>query len=82
MIFELVDERNALERILLHFAHFKKQVEKIDDRKVQVMLHYDKEDESAIDLCVMRKDWRDLLERWAEGTILLRWIRQRTVLII
>ena len=29
VIFELEDERNALERVLLHFAHFPKKAEKI-----------------------------------------------------
>lgn len=48
VIFELIDDRNALERVLMHFAHFKKQVEKIEDRKYQVTLHYDKEDETEI----------------------------------
>lgn len=48
VIFELVDDRNALERVLMHFAHFKKQVEKTDDRKYQVTLRYDKEDETEI----------------------------------
>lgn len=48
VIFELVDDRNALERVLMHFAHFEKQVEKIEDRKYQVMLRYDKEDETEI----------------------------------
>lgn len=48
VIFELVDDRNALERVLMHFAHFKKQVEKTDDRKYQVTLHYDKGDETEI----------------------------------
>ena len=48
VIFELVDDRNALERVLMHFAHFEKQVEKIEDQKYQVTLHYDKEDETEI----------------------------------
>ncbi len=48
VIFELVDERNALERVLMHFAHFEKQVEKMDERKYQVTLHYDKEDETEL----------------------------------
>ncbi len=48
VIFELIDDRNALERILMHFAHFEKQVEKTDDRKYQVTLHYDKADETEI----------------------------------
>ena len=48
VIFELVDERNALERVLMHFVHLEKQVEKIDERKYQVTLYYDKEDETEI----------------------------------
>ena len=48
MIFELIDERNALERVLMHFAHFEKQVEKVDEQKYQVTLYYDKEDETEI----------------------------------
>ena len=48
VILELIDERNALERVLMHFAHFEKQVEKIDERKYQVTLYYDKEDETEI----------------------------------
>lgn len=46
--FELVDERNALERILLHFAHFKKQAEKIDNMHYRVSVTYYKDDETEI----------------------------------
>ena len=53
VIFELVDDRNALERVLMHFAHFKKQVEKIDEQKYQVTLYYDKEDETEIIIRVL-----------------------------
>ena len=48
VIFELVDNRNALERVMMHFAHFEKHVEKTDNRKYQVTLYYDKEDETEI----------------------------------
>ena len=48
VIFELIDERNALERVLMHFAHFEKQAEKIGDKKYKVTLYYDKEDEIEI----------------------------------
>lgn len=48
VIFELIDERNALERVLMHFAHFEKQAEKIGDQKYKVTLYYDKEDEIEI----------------------------------
>ena len=48
VIFELVDERNALERVLLHFAHFEKQAEKIEDNRFRVTANYDKDDETEI----------------------------------
>lgn len=46
--FDLVDERNALERVLLHFAHFEKQAQRIDKEKYRVKVTYDKDDETEI----------------------------------
>lgn len=46
--FEIFDERKALERIMLHFAHFKKEAERINDRTYKVTLYYDKEDETEL----------------------------------
>ncbi|MGI6578763.1 MAG: WYL domain-containing protein [Saccharofermentanales bacterium] len=46
--FELVDQRKSLERVLLHFAHFEKQAEKIDDKYYKVTITYDKEDETEL----------------------------------
>ena len=46
--FELVDRRNALERVLLHFAHFEKQAERIEDDRYRVTISYDKDDETEI----------------------------------
>lgn len=46
--FELVDLRNALERVLMHFAHFEKQAEKLDDKRYRVTLTYDKDDETEM----------------------------------
>lgn len=46
--FELIDRRNALERVLLHFAHFKKQAEKIGEIKYKVSIAYDRDDETEI----------------------------------
>lgn len=48
VIFELVDHRNSLERVLLHFAHFEKQAEKIGEDKYRVTIYYDKEDETEL----------------------------------
>ena len=46
--FELTDERNALERVLLHFAHFEKEAEKTGDKKYKVKLKYDADDETEV----------------------------------
>ena len=48
LTFELVDERNTLERALLHFAHFQKQAEKIDEKHYKLTLTYDKSDETEM----------------------------------
>ena len=39
------DERNALERFMLHFAHFEKQAEKIDTNTYLVKIKYARDDE-------------------------------------
>ena len=46
--FELIDQRSALERVLLHFAHFEKEAKKTGDNKYKVRILYDKDDESEI----------------------------------
>ena len=46
--FELIDKRNALERILLHFAHFEKQAERIEADRYRVTISYDKDDETEM----------------------------------
>ena len=48
VIFELEDERNALERVLLHFAHFPKKAEKIEQNRYHIMVDYDKDDETEM----------------------------------
>lgn len=45
---ELYDERNALERCMLHFSDLEKETEKLDDRHYRIRLHYLKEDETEI----------------------------------
>ena len=46
--FELLDQRNALERVLLHFAHFEKQAQRIADDRYRVTVAYEKEDETEL----------------------------------
>ena len=48
VLFELIDERNALERVMLHFAHFEKQVERLDEKQYRVTLNYDATDETEL----------------------------------
>lgn len=43
--FELVDRRKALERVLMHFAHFEKEAEKLTDYRYRISVTYDEDDE-------------------------------------
>ena len=42
------DERNAMERFMLHFAHFEKQAEKLDKKHYLVKIKYAHDDESEL----------------------------------
>lgn len=48
VVFELNDERGALERVLLHFAHFEKQAERLDNKHYKITVNYNKDDETEI----------------------------------
>ncbi len=48
VIFELTDRRRALERVLMHFAHFKKTAERLDEARYRITVFYDKEDETEL----------------------------------
>jgi len=45
---EITDERNTLERAMLHFAHFEKQVKRIDERRYLLCLRYYESDETEL----------------------------------
>ncbi len=45
LVLEVTDDRNALERVLLHFAHFAKEAERIDDKRYRITIDYGKDDE-------------------------------------
>lgn len=47
------DERNALERCMLHFAHFEKQAERAGDGAYLVRIHYDKDDETEMEIRIL-----------------------------
>lgn len=44
----LTDERNALERVMLHFSHFEKEAVKLDDKNYLITIKYDRFDETEI----------------------------------
>lgn len=48
LVFTLQTRRNTLERALTHFAHFEKEVERIDEKSYSVRLYYDREDETEL----------------------------------
>ena len=45
---KITDRRNALERVMMHFAHFEKQAERLDKETYLLNIKYDKSDESEI----------------------------------
>lgn len=45
---ELTDERNCLERFMLHFSHLEKEAERLDDNHYRIKLKYDGDDETEI----------------------------------
>lgn len=47
LVIEIKDERNTLERVLLHFAHFKRQTVKKENSYL-ITLYYDEADETEI----------------------------------
>ena len=48
LVLLLHDERNGLERVLLHFSHFEKETRKLGDQLYQINLRYDQEDETEL----------------------------------
>lgn len=49
----ITDERNTLERAMLHFAHFEKQAERADDGRYILRLKYYEDDETEIVIRVL-----------------------------
>lgn len=50
---QITDERNALERAMLHFAHFEKRTERADDGKYILRLKYYEDDETEMVIRVL-----------------------------
>ena len=53
IILKVLDERNALERVMLHFAHFEKQVEKLDKKNYLLKINYLTDDEPEMVIRVL-----------------------------
>lgn len=48
VVLHLTDERNALERVMLHFSHLQKETRRLKDGRYEVRLTYEQEDETEI----------------------------------
>ena len=68
LVLLLHDERNGLERVLLHFSHFEKETRKLDDRLYQIKLRYDEEDETELLIRVL--SFGPVLEVKAPGSFI------------
>ena len=53
LVLEITDERNCLERAMLHFSHFEKETKKLDKTHYNIKLHYMAEDESELIIRVL-----------------------------
>ncbi|MCQ4637711.1 WYL domain-containing protein [Anaerovorax odorimutans] len=53
LVLEVQDERNALERVMLHFSHLQKETERIEADRYRLTLYYDKDDETELLIRVM-----------------------------
>ena len=48
LVLELTDERNALERAMLHFSHLEKETERLDESRYRITLRYEEDDETEL----------------------------------
>ncbi len=48
LVLRITNERNALERAMLHFAHFEKSTERMDEKQYLLKLKYYKNDETEL----------------------------------
>lgn len=48
LVFDVRDERKTLERAMMKFSHYKKEIEKTGDDTYQIVLEYDRDDETDV----------------------------------
>ncbi len=53
VVLELYDRRNALERVLMHFAHFEKEAERLGEDRYRLTVAYDRDDETEMVIRVL-----------------------------
>ncbi len=53
LVLEITDERNALERVMMHFAHFEKEAQRMGDDRYRLRLWYYESDETEIVIRVL-----------------------------
>ncbi len=53
LVLHILDERNALERVLLHFSHLAKECERLDDNNYKLTLWYGSEEETEMVIRVL-----------------------------
>ncbi len=54
LVLSITDRRNALERAMLHFAHFEKQAERIDEDHYTLRLKYYEDDETEMVIRILQ----------------------------
>ncbi len=52
-VVRLCDERNALERFLIHFSHFRKEAVQVSDSTYDIKIYYDQNDETELVIRVL-----------------------------
>ena len=45
---DITNERNAMERAMLHFSHFERETRRLTENTYRMNLHYEKEDETEL----------------------------------
>ena len=53
LVFDVRDERKALERAMMKFSHYKKEIEKIGEDSYKVVLKYDEDEETDVVIQLM-----------------------------
>lgn len=53
VILELLDERNALSRAMIHFSYLEKETRQLDENHYRITIHYDRNDETELMILIL-----------------------------